>query len=202
MPPPPSYPLPKKPRADPTQQGLTQAPPVASQAAPAMDGAPQQGTQNAPQVQMAPPPKAPVDSHGAPTNFTNFARRFAANADVAHREADKYANQATSAAARASASLGAAQTQFANGVNTGSVAPPPGSDAPAATNVGGAIPPSNSGDASSIPANTVAPAAPPVTQGGPSIADMLAKAGQSYTGPAGRSASARQRLRPVWDDGR
>ncbi len=145
-------------------------------------------------------PQAPLQQQqqqqrAQPTNFTNFARRFNANKDVATREAGKYANQATTAAGKAAGSLQAAQTQFANGVNTGSVAPPPGSNAPAATNVGGAAPPPTSAIAATPAALPPAQPSGQTSQalegestrpgGGMTMADMLAKAGEQYTGPMG-----------------
>lgn len=156
-----------------------------------------------------PQARQPVNSRGAPTDFVNFSRRFNANADVAKREADKYATQATNAAGKAANSLQAAQTTFANGVNTGSVAPPPGSNAPSATNTGAAIPvlppvamPTAS-TSQALEGESTRPAAqqqaltsestkPSADASGYSLADLLAKAGQKYTGPEGLSGDTQK----------
>ncbi len=93
----------------------------------------------APTAQQAPQPQARrQDPRGAPGSFVNFSQRFNANKDVAKREAAKYGQQATAAAGKAATTLQGAQAKFANGVNTGTVAPPPGSNAPAGTNTGAA----------------------------------------------------------------
>ncbi len=181
---------------------------------------PTAGSPMAATASVAPTPNGGGDHRAQPTNFTNFSRRFNANADVSKQQAGKYAAQATGAAGKAAASLGAAQQKFATGVNTGSVAPPPGSSAPAATNTGGAVPPPaappppltgkpledalnpqpGAGGASNVPVGNSQALSGESTRpgtnqqgltgestktGATSIADMLAKAGQSYTGPQG-----------------
>ncbi len=191
----------KKKPEDLTEEGLPPPLPTA--------GAPMAVT-----ASVAPTPNGGGDHRAQPTNFTNFSRRFSANADVSKQQAGKYAAQATGAAGKAAASLGAAQQKFANGVNTGSVAPPPGSSAPAATNTGGAVPPADVYGAG-YSADGFTPAVPPASNsqavtgestrpasqptgstsqaltgestkdGATSIAGMLAKAGESYTGPQG-----------------
>lgn len=166
-----------------------------------------------------------MDPRGAPTNYTNFSRRFNANKDVAKREAGKYAAQATDAAGKAAGSLADSQAQFAQGVNTGTVQSPTGAPS---TNTGGGAQPMGIGATMLLPqSNTNAltgestkPTPQPAgqnsaaldgestkptqaaTAGAPAstwqgnqdyvdsttgltIAQMLAKAGQTYTGPMG-----------------
>lgn len=143
-----------------------------------------------PQDPTQPPPAQAMGRAPSPTNFTNFARRFSANKDVSRQQANKYAGQAAGKAGAAAQSLATAQGQFAQGVNTGSVAPPPGSTAPSATNVGAAVPPANSAP---VPGATqFNPANPmlgnPATSGNRQpnqLQDMLNQAGKSYSGPEG-----------------
>ncbi len=147
-------------------------------------------------------PRAPVPKPRAAAGaggFVNFAQRFGANQDVAKREAAKYGQQATGAVGAAQQSLGAAQQKFTQGVNTGTVQAPGGAPS---TNTGAAAPVPQAA-APVAPQQPVAPPAPnfPTTpddgqaltgestrtpeSSGPTIAEMLAKANQKYTGPAG-----------------
>lgn len=217
----------KDPLQDPTRP--LQAPNLPAQ--PAQSAQPSPSAQPAQQAQnnAAPPP---VDARGAPGTFTNFSRRFNANKDVAEREAGKYAGQATAAVGNAANVLGTAKTNFAAGVNTGSVAPPPAgftpsqptiagapfqtpaktarngalagnalqdalNPAPAATQPGSSnVPTSNAlalssestrGSTSQAVTGDPTQAVPPPA---PTMADMLAQAGQKYTGPTGLDTAA------------
>ncbi len=171
----------------------------------------QLGMPSAAPAPQAPPPVAPQPHQAAPTNYVNFSRRFSANKDVATREAAKYGQQASTAAGAAQSALGAAQQKFATGVNTGTVQGPAGG--PSTNTGGGAPPPSN---AAPVPPQPPPPAPPPAPASqalsgestrpdassqaltgestrppdGPSMADMLAKAGQQYTGPEGLDDAA------------
>ncbi len=128
----------------------------------------------------------------APTDFTNFGRRFSANKGAAQSSANKYAQQAASAVDAAGNALKGAQSAFAAGVNTGTVQGPGG--APSTNTGAAAVPPSN---AAPVPPPVVPQHTPDedaqlaraglnnVNTEGPSLAEMLAKAGQEYTGPEG-----------------
>lgn len=142
------------------------------------------GTPQAPTVQTAPQPQA--QQRAAPTNYTNFARRFAANKDVAQREAQKYGQQATDAAQKAAASLGAAQKDFATQEQAGMV---PEASAPAADLGPYVPPPGEDPEISAIKSQEREKQRAAAAAGQPTIADMLAKAGQSYSGPAGLDTS-------------
>ncbi len=122
----------------------------------------------------------PHQRNQAPTDFVNFSRRFGANKDVAQREAAGYGRQAEHAAGAAQGALKAAQGNFAAGVNTGTVG--------AAPNNTGWV---NTGPVADLHAGATdydtPPGPTPAAPSGPrtTIEEMLAKAGQQYTGPAG-----------------
>ncbi len=81
-------------------------------------------TNQAPTVMQGPRASQHTGYRPPPTNFTNFAQRFSANAATSHREADVLAKQASGSEHQADAALKAAQDKFKAGIDAGTVANP------------------------------------------------------------------------------
>jgi hypothetical protein len=165
------------------------------------------------------------------SGYVNFAQRFGANQAVAQREAGKYANQAQTAAEAAQKATQQAQQKFSMDSTAGTVQPMTnvGASAPvpttgagytaAASQVGNTVVnrpatgpglQQNLGNESTRPGATNQALSGESTRpaAGPSIADMLARAKEQYSGPEGldtadaaaKAQQAQQQLGAIGSD--